>query len=123
MKKFIFTIFILLYIVSCCSEKISQNNKDECEVNFDGGLSDIELDSELVKKSYDFLKEELAVSNPYIDLVSIKEAKSQVVAGINIVLICEYKTNEIDKIYVLYSKIFNDLSNGQKILELYLNYK
>lgn len=107
------------------SEIVSETEVDEeksIALKKSGGLKEIAPDSEEALSTYSFLKEELASSHPDIELLGIKKAFSQVVAGHNIILVCEYKVDENKENMLLYAKVYYDLKKNRSLVELVLDY-
>lgn len=136
-KKCIFLILILLFFTSCCSSKertgvggpddVAAVKEPESEPSPPqekkmGAFSEIDIDSQYSVESFDFLKNELSKSNPEITLLSVKKAMLQVVAGYNILLICDYISDSKDEAYLLSAKIYFDLEEKPDIKEINLNY-
>jgi len=137
LRKGIYVIFIVLFFASCCSSKErtgegeSDNTSSVKEQKNEpsppkekkmGGFFEIDIASQYSVESFDFLKKELLKFNPEIALLSVKKAMLQVVAGYNVLLICDYRSASKDEAYLLSAKIYFDLEGKQSIKELNLEY-
>lgn len=128
------SLMLLILMFSCVSsetgtpghpEVSSETKVDEKNIvsmKKTGGLEKIAVDSEEAVKTYSLIKEELAVSHPEIELKQIKKAYSQVVAGHNIILICEYKEGEEEEHKLLYTKVYYDLETNWNLITLTFEY-
>ena len=113
MKKLVLMSFIISVIFNAhCAKEIVL-----------GGFVDIEPDSQLAMKAYLFLKKELRKSHPDIKLHIIKKSQSQVVAGTNVGLTCEYKEKSDDEIRILYAKVYFGLEGKIRLVQLKLDLK
>lgn len=137
LRKGIFILFILLFFSSCCSSndragegesdntalvKEQKNEPSPPQEKKMGGFSEIDIDSQYSVESFNFLKKELLKSNPEIALLSVKKAMLQVVAGYNVLLICDYKSASKDEACLLSAKIYFNLEGKPGIKELNLDY-
>ena len=116
MKK-IFTAIVIMSLVAVfnCTKDKDMESKEIL-----GGFEKLDVSSEIAVKSFGFLKSELKKSNPDIKLLMIKKAETQVVAGTNVGLTCEYMDKKGDK-RTLYAKIYVSLENKYELTELKLD--
>lgn len=116
-KFFILTIILFfLVIINClCSKNIMNMQKLNKKL---GGFQQIDINSNYSINAFAFLKQELKNQYPDINLIKIKESYLQIVAGYNVLLICEYNLKSDNKVKILQAKIYTDLNKVQKITEL-----
>ena len=128
---------LLLFAIICCKtqeigdcetivEQADLENQEQLpdqEGTFVGGFQRIPVDSEKAVLAFDFLKEQLAITHPQISQVCIQSAYVQLVAGMKIVLVCKYKTDdECAKIQTLYTLVYVDIRGNKSVVELDLLY-
>ena len=85
-----------------------------------GGYSVIDISSQTSMEAFEYLKNELSISHSEITEITVQEAMLQVVAGYNIILICEYKIGSENQSHILSAKIYKDLQDNMRIKELEL---
>ena len=85
-----------------------------------GGYSEIDTSSQISIEAFEYLKNELSISHSEITEITVQEAMLQVVAGYNIVLICEYKIGSENQSHILSAKIYKDVQDNMRIKELEL---
>lgn len=86
-----------------------------------GGFINVETDTPLVLRAFDFLCTELAVSHPQLVIGEIRAAFSRVVAGINLKLFCTYTTADSGTEKILSAVIYHSLEwVPQEIISLEL---
>lgn len=110
-------IVVLLGMATACS---SSNKGGEVVA---GGLSKISNSDDQVKVAYDLLKKEMATKHPTLVLGKVDEAFTQVVAGYNTYLVCEYTEKGKSTTMKLRGKIYTDLNKASSVSEIELNYK
>jgi hypothetical protein len=131
-KQAVLLFFILLCISGCHSSKdaVTGENSPVLRPTIKpihpvsgktGAYEDISKESSIAVKTFGFLKETLAEENPSLILLSIKKAKSQVVEGLNIKLLCEYKTGEDEVPGLLLAKVYWDLDGHPSLEEVELD--
>ncbi|RME87853.1 MAG: hypothetical protein D6767_11145 [Candidatus Hydrogenedentota bacterium] len=89
MKKISLVIALCSIIITCKSKEVKGQQMDKIP----GSYVSQPVNSPLVKEAYDFLKAYLQKEKPDIQLGKVVEAGSQVVAGYNVRLVCEYTEN------------------------------
>lgn len=131
-QLFVFTA-ILILLFACITkksgnkeEKMNIKVKEETEMltkqirqeEKGGAFVDADINSEYIRRAFKFLVSELAVTHPEIIMGELQSARSQVVAGLNILLECEYES-ALDK-YILKALIYQNLDYELSLKELYL---
>jgi len=132
-KQLSIIIIILVLLVACITKKSGEKEegqdikvKEETELLIreaeeGGNFIEADITSEYIQRAFKFLKGELARTHPNIIMGELKKAMSQVVSGLNILLVCEYKF--ADKDYLLKAIIYQNLDYDLLLSELYLVYK
>jgi len=88
-----------------------------------GGFQQIPVDSEKALIAFEFLKKQLLIIHPYISQISIKSAALQLVAGMKIILVCNYKTiKQCTPMRTLHALIFIDIRGNKSIMQLNIQY-
>ena len=77
-----------------------------------GGYSGLPENSETFRLAFSFLQKKMMKEHPGIKLLKVIKAEEQVVAGLNIGLLCEYRNKHEDKNNILYAKIYIDLQDN-----------
>lgn len=86
-----------------------------------GGYQTIDTNDPEAKKAYKFLCDELKKEKPDMKNIKIIRAESQVVAGINYRLTCQYQKKSSKKNYSFEATIYRDLNGKMKITNLEFN--
>ncbi|MBN1524897.1 MAG: hypothetical protein JW904_10460 [Spirochaetales bacterium] len=121
MKK-IFFIFILLVAVlsfGCATSggpDSGPSDGADIALDADGGSKPITSEADMVKVSFEFLKQEMAKTHQGIFLVSVLSAKEQVVAGYKITMECEYRDG--GNTGTLTAVVYHDPSNVISVLDI-----
>ena len=111
MKTFSIVLVLCLAIFSCGSSDKKGDRQ--------GGWQKQDINADSVKKGYEFLQKEMAISHPDVNLKSVEEAQTQVVQGYKLKLKCKYqKKSEPEK--SLNALIYVDLQKAHTLEELKL---
>jgi hypothetical protein len=128
-KKPVLLFFILLTLSGCHSSKDASTGEHSPGLRptikpvhpvsgKTGAYEEIGKESPIAVKTFGFLKETLADKHPSLILLSVKKAKSQVVEGLNIKLLCEYRAGKDETPGLLLAKVYWDLDGHPSLEEV-----
>ena len=128
LRRFLPAFFITSLILGsfACVSK-NQDKADSVVLNpaapdITGGFQSIPPESQSAQRAFLFLKSALAEKYPDLKLGPIIKAASQVVAGMNIKIICEYTAkNGQKKRKYLTAVVYRDLGDQETLKELNLD--
>ncbi len=117
-KLFIFLIILLFICITSCNK-----SKDKKDVPNPGGWIQNDINSITVLKAYTFLKKEIVKKHPKIQIIKLISSQSQVVAGMNYKMTCQYQKGTESKTQNLIAKIYQDLKGAYSLIQVNLNEK